>query len=72
MPGSRSSGICVLRVEEEAEHLLITMRFSIRAEDDTAVLDETRHVTRVEDALALVATFLRSFAPYGAGGDSYE
>ena len=57
------SGVCIVRVEIQPEHLLITVTINrnIGRNLYTARPDPDRHFTDPDDALRAVAEFLRSF-----------
>jgi hypothetical protein len=59
------SGVCVVRVEVQAEHLLITVTTNLALDRNlyTARPDAERHFTDPDDAVRAVAEFLRSFTP---------
>lgn len=59
------SGVCIVRVEVQPGHLLITVTTNRDLSRNlyTALPDAERHFTDPGDAIQAVAEFLRSFSP---------
>ena len=59
------SGVCIVRVEVQPGHLLITVTTNrdLGRNLYTALPDAERHFTDPDDAIQVVADFLRSFSP---------
>jgi hypothetical protein len=62
-PRQTESGVCIVRVEVQAAHLLITVMTdrNLGRNMHPATSHPERHFTDLDDALQAVADFLRSF-----------
>jgi hypothetical protein len=66
MPARKAeSGVCIVRVEVQPVHLLITITINRDLDRNlyAARPDAERHFTDPDDAIRAVEEFLRSFAP---------
>lgn len=61
-PRKTESGVCIVRVEVQKEHLLITVTINRDLARSLYTTGGERHFTDPGDALQAVAEFLRSFS----------
>jgi citrate lyase alpha subunit len=61
-PRKTESGVCIVRVEVQKEHLLITVTINRDLARSPYTTGGARHFTDSGDALEAVAQFLRSFS----------